>query len=83
LRRRHHARRDASRSGEAWRGGKVKSATFFTAQVDFEQAGDLRHFIDDQQIETIARLAPKGYVDGRYLAATSTCYGRMTSSGAM
>ena len=48
----------------------VKSATFFTAQVDFEQAGDLKNFIDDQQIEAIARLAPDGYVDGRYLAAT-------------
>jgi polyhydroxyalkanoate synthase len=56
----------------ARRGGaeRVKSATFFTAQVDFEQAGDLKHFIDDQQIDTIARLAPDGYVDGRYLAAT-------------
>jgi polyhydroxyalkanoate synthase len=56
-----------ARRGEA---DKVKSATFFTAQVDFEQAGDLKHFIDDQQIEAIARLAPEGYVDGRYLAAT-------------
>jgi polyhydroxyalkanoate synthase len=50
--------------------GKVKSATFFTAQVDFEQAGDLKHFVDDQQINAIAQLAPEGYVDGRYLAAT-------------
>ncbi len=49
---------------------KVKSATFFTAQVDFEEAGDLKHFVDDQQIETISRLATDGYVDGRYLAAT-------------
>lgn len=49
---------------------KVASATFFTAQVDFEDAGDLKHFIDDQQIETVGRLSPEGYLDGRYLAAT-------------
>jgi polyhydroxyalkanoate synthase len=50
--------------------GKVASATFFTAQVDFADAGDLKHFVDDQQIETIGHLSPEGYVDGRYLAAT-------------
>ncbi|MEE4152860.1 MAG: alpha/beta fold hydrolase [Erythrobacter sp.] len=49
---------------------KVKSATFFTAQVDFERGGDLKHFIDDAQIELIGQLGRKGYVDGRYLAAT-------------
>ncbi len=56
-----------ARRGEAER---IRSATFFTAQVDFEEAGDLKHFIDDQQIAAIAKLAPEGYVDGRYLAAT-------------
>lgn len=56
-----------ARKGEA---GKVASATFFTAQVDFEDAGDLKHFVDDQQIETLGHLSPEGYVDGRYLAAT-------------
>ncbi|TMM46160.1 PHA/PHB synthase family protein [Qipengyuania marisflavi] len=48
---------------------KVKSATFFTAQVDFEKAGELLHFIDDQQLSTIAALSPDGYLDGRYMAA--------------
>jgi polyhydroxyalkanoate synthase len=56
-----------ARRGQA---DKVKSATFFTAQVDFEEPGDLKHFIDDQQIEAINRLAPDGYLDGRYMAAT-------------
>ncbi len=56
-----------ARRGEA---DTVKSATFFTAQVDFEDAGELKHFIDDQQIEAIQRLAPEGFVDGRYMAAT-------------
>ncbi|WP_431732653.1 PHA/PHB synthase family protein [Erythrobacter litoralis] len=49
---------------------KVKSATFFTAQVDFEEAGDLLNFVDDQQLATVEALSPEGYLDGRYMAAT-------------
>ncbi len=49
---------------------RVKSATFFTAQVDFERSGDLKHFIDDSQLEMIGHLSSDGYLDGRYLAAT-------------
>ncbi len=56
-----------ARRGEA---DKVKSATFFTAQVDFEKSGELKHFIEDSQLEMIGQLSPKGYLDGRYLAAT-------------
>ncbi|MCB2089130.1 MAG: alpha/beta fold hydrolase [Sphingomonadaceae bacterium] len=56
-----------ARRGEA---EKVKSATFFTAQVDFEKAGELLNFIDDGQLQTISGLAKDGYVDGRLLAAT-------------
>ena len=56
-----------ARRGEA---DKVKSATFFTAQVDFERSGELKHFIDDGQLEMISQLSPTGYLDGRYLAAT-------------
>ncbi len=48
---------------------KVKSATFFTAQVDFSNAGELLHFIDDQQLAGIEQLCPDGYLDGRYMAA--------------
>ena len=54
-----------ARRGDA---DRVKSATFFTAQVDFEEPGDLKLFIDDTQIETIRRLSPEGYLDGRYMA---------------
>jgi polyhydroxyalkanoate synthase len=51
--------------------GKVASATFFTAQVDFSKAGDLLLFVDDAQLERLAGVtADKGYLDGRYLAAT-------------
>ena len=49
---------------------KVKSATFFTAQVDFTRAGELLNFIDDEQLETIAKLSPDGFLDGRYMAVT-------------
>jgi polyhydroxyalkanoate synthase len=50
---------------------KIASATFFTAQVDFSESGDLKLFIGDEQIELIRQLgADKGYLDGRYMAAT-------------
>jgi polyhydroxyalkanoate synthase len=54
--------------GEA---SKVASATFFTAQVDFSEAGDLSLFLGDEQMEMIGKIsAEKGYMDGRYMAAT-------------
>ncbi len=49
---------------------KVASATFFTAQVDFAQAGELQHFIDDEQLKMVASLSPEGFLDGRYMATT-------------
>jgi polyhydroxyalkanoate synthase len=53
--------------GEAER---VKSVTFFTAQVDFEQAGDLKLFVDDSYLALLEQLSAPGYLDGRYMAAT-------------
>ncbi|MGN6619814.1 MAG: PHA/PHB synthase family protein [Sphingomonas sp.] len=50
--------------------GKVASATFFTAQVDFARAGDLNLFVDDEQIKLLEALSPEGFLDGRYMAAT-------------
>ncbi len=49
---------------------KAASATFFTAQVDFASAGELQHFVDDEQLAMIKGLATDGYLDGRYMAAT-------------
>jgi len=50
---------------------KVASATFFTAQVDFADAGELSLFVDDAQLDLIRQLsADTGYTDGRYMAAT-------------
>jgi len=51
-------------------GDKVASATFFTAQVDFEKAGDLKVFIDEQQIKMLESMVTDGYLDGRYMAST-------------
>jgi polyhydroxyalkanoate synthase len=56
-----------ARRGEA---DKVKSATFLTAQVDFERAGDLKLFVADTQLELIRQASQGGYLDGRYMAAT-------------
>lgn len=49
---------------------KVASVTFFTAQVDFEQSGDLRLMVDDAHLKLMETLSPQGYFDGRYMAAT-------------
>jgi polyhydroxyalkanoate synthase len=50
--------------------GRVKTATFFTAQTDFADAGDLLHFVDEASIRTIEDLGKSGVFDGRYLALT-------------
>lgn len=50
---------------------KVKSATFLTAQVDFSLAGDLKLFSGDETMALLEELTrDKGYLDGRYMAAT-------------
>ncbi|MDF8331942.1 PHA/PHB synthase family protein [Novosphingobium cyanobacteriorum] len=56
-----------ARRGQA---DKVASATFFTAQVDFDDAGELKTFIDDQQIRLFESMTTDGFLDGRYIAAT-------------
>ena len=49
----------------------VKSATFLTAQVDFTQAGDLKLFTGDETMALLEEITrDKGYLDGRYMAAT-------------
>ncbi|HUP67877.1 MAG TPA: class I poly(R)-hydroxyalkanoic acid synthase [Sphingomicrobium sp.] len=50
---------------------KVRSATFFTAQVDFAEAGDLKLFTGPETMGLLDQLTQeKGYLDGRYMAAT-------------
>ena len=48
---------------------RIASATFFTAQTDFSDAGELKVFIDEKQICSIeAMMAEKGYLDGSTMA---------------
>ncbi len=50
---------------------KVVSATFFTAQVDMSECGDLGIFVDEASLDTIERLtAGKPALDGRNMALT-------------
>ncbi len=45
------------------------SATFFAAQVDFTNAGDLMLFIDDTQLKALEEMmAERGYLDGSRMA---------------
>ncbi len=48
---------------------KVASATFFTAQVDFEKAGELKLLCDDATLTLADQMSAKGYLDGRFMAA--------------
>ena len=52
--------------------GRVASATFFTSLVDFSDAGDLKVFIDDAQIEMIEERMDQGggVLDGADMAST-------------
>ena len=56
-----------AKRGEA---NKVASATFLTAQVDFERAGELKNFVDETQLAMIRQASQGGFLDGRYMAAT-------------
>jgi len=50
---------------------RVQSATFLTAQVDFSEAGDLKLFTGPETQALLEQLtSEKGYLDGRYMAAT-------------
>jgi polyhydroxyalkanoate synthase len=50
---------------------RIKSATFFTAQVDFSEAGDLMVFIDEDQLESLEKLMDKkGYLEAKEMATT-------------
>ena len=49
----------------------MKSVTYFTTLVDFENAGDLCVFIDDEQLKGLEqRMARHGYLEGKDMADT-------------
>ena len=50
---------------------RIKSATFFVCLLDFEEAGELGVFIDEEQLKALEdRMAQQGYLDGGDMAAT-------------
>ncbi|HWA03470.1 MAG TPA: class I poly(R)-hydroxyalkanoic acid synthase [Rhizomicrobium sp.] len=51
---------------------RVNSATFFAAQADFSEAGDLQVFIDDEQLESMKQTmeAAGGVLEGRKMGTT-------------
>ena len=51
------------------RDARIASATFFAAQVDFAHAGDLKVFVDEEQLQAIEqRMAERGYLDSQKMA---------------
>jgi polyhydroxyalkanoate synthase len=50
---------------------RIKSATFFTSMVDFEEPGELGVFIDEEQLAFIdQKMSERGYLDGGEMAST-------------
>ena len=51
---------------------RIHSATFWAAQADFSEAGDLKIFIDDVQLDALKKQmeADGGVLEGRKMAAT-------------
>ncbi len=50
---------------------RIGAATFFAAQVDFEDAGELRLFTDESHMEAMeAKVREKGYLDAADMAGT-------------
>jgi polyhydroxyalkanoate synthase subunit PhaC len=48
---------------------RVVSATLFASQVDFTYAGDLKVFVDEEQIEALEkRMAERGYLESKSMA---------------
>ncbi|KQU75855.1 poly(3-hydroxyalkanoate) synthetase [Aminobacter sp. DSM 101952] len=48
---------------------RIRSVTFFTTQVDFTYAGDLKVFVDEDQIAALERaMKDRGYLDGTKMA---------------
>jgi polyhydroxyalkanoate synthase len=57
---------------------RIRTATFFTTQVDFTYAGDLKVFVDEEQIAALeSAMGPKGYLEGNKMA---TAFNMLRSS---
>jgi polyhydroxyalkanoate synthase len=48
---------------------RIRSATLFATQVDFTHAGDLKVFVDEEQISELEkRMSVRGFLEGRKMA---------------
>jgi polyhydroxyalkanoate synthase subunit PhaC len=48
---------------------RISSATFFATQIDFADPGDLKVFVDAEQLKAVeARMAERGYLEGAQMA---------------
>jgi polyhydroxyalkanoate synthase len=53
----------------AWGDKRIVSATLFAAQVDFTHAGDLKVFVDEEQVAAIERrMAERGFLEAKSMA---------------
>lgn len=47
---------------------RIKATTFFAAQMDFSEAGDLRVFIDETQLDRLdEQMKPSGFLEGQQM----------------
>ncbi len=52
-------------------GKRIKSATFLTTLLDFEHAGDMKLFLDDEQLKKLDEMMDKhGVLDGKEMQKT-------------
>src|SRR5437016_6227346 len=57
---------------------RIVSGTLFASQVDFTYAGDLKVFVDEEQIKTLERrMSERGYLEGSKMA---TAFNMLRSS---
>jgi polyhydroxyalkanoate synthase len=50
---------------------RIKSATYFVTLTDFEEAGELGVFIDEEQLHSLEKqMQKRGYLEGREMATT-------------
>ena len=50
---------------------RIKSATFFVSMLDFQEAGELGVFIDEEQLKSLEdKMKSKGFLEGSDMAAT-------------
>ncbi len=50
---------------------RIKTATFFVTMTDFQEAGELSVFIDEEQLKALEeKMEKRGYLDGSEMATT-------------